>query len=104
MLPVTLKPCSPTSIVKFWGDALRASESTTIKVIGNGPVLVGVPDRVPSFARFRPGGSAPVSLQVSGASPPLAVNRKLYGRLIAPSEGGGLVLITGGGGSLMIIV
>src|SRR5215472_10256578 len=99
MLPVTLKPCSPTSILKSCGDALRASESTTIMVIGNDPVFVGVPDNVPLFARFKPGGSAPVSFQVSGASPPLAVNWKLYGRLIAPSEGSGVVLIRGGGGS-----
>src|SRR5438309_10819795 len=98
MLPVALKPCAVTPIVKFWGVALRPRESETITVIGKEPRAVGVPARVPSVAKARPGGSAPVSLQVKGLSPPVIVNTKLYGRFIAPTFGEGIVLIDGAGG------
>ena len=98
MLPVALNPCAVTPIVKFWGVALRPRESETITVIGNEPIAVGVPARVPPVAKLRPGGSGPVSLQVRGLTPSLAVNVNLYSRFTAPSPGEGMVLMEGGGG------
>jgi hypothetical protein len=51
----------------------------------------------------KPAGKAPVSLHVSGAYPWDVVKVKLYGRFTAPA-GGGVVLTTGDGGGLIVIV
>lgn len=51
--------------------------SVTVTVMGNEPVAVGVPERVPLLAKFRPAGSrAPLSLQVYGEVPPAAEKLK----------------------------
>jgi hypothetical protein len=64
-------------------------------VIGNVPVVVGVPERIPpkmsGLDNDRPEGGAFVSLQVCGFAPPFAVNLKLYGRFIAAAGGDGNV-------------
>ena len=39
------------------------------------PMVVGVPDTVPSLPSVSPGGSVPLALQVYGGDPPLAVKR-----------------------------
>lgn len=56
--------------------AARPSAALTSTVIGKDPVVLGVPDRSPSPANLRPGGSVPVSLQVSGRAPLFAVRVK----------------------------
>ena len=73
-------------------------------VMGEEPITVGLPESTPALLSTKPEGSAPVSLQTSGASPLDAVKVKLYGRFTAPAEGGGVVLIAGGGGLLMSIL
>jgi len=76
-------------------------------VMGKVPAVVGVPDSTPpklSDDNDRPGGKDPVSLQVSGFSPPNAVNLKLYGRFIAAPGGGEELTILGGGGFAIWIV
>ena len=91
-------------MVKACGTEFWPSASCAVTVMGNDPVVVGVPESTPSALKFEAGGNAPVSLQLSGASPPVAVKVKLYGKFSAPAEGAGAVLITGGGGGAMLIV
>ena len=77
MLPVARKPCALITIVKSAGAELCLDGSVTVTVIGNDPVVVGVPDRVPVLLEnVSPVGSAPDSLQVAGCAT-IAVNVKL---------------------------
>jgi hypothetical protein len=74
-------------------------------VIGKETVAVGVPERAPLGLRGKmPGGSAPVSLQVYGGKPDVAVKVKPYGLLTAPIAGGGVVSTSGMAGSFILIV
>jgi hypothetical protein len=59
--------------------ALPVPLSVTVTMMANEPVTVGVPESVPSLAKFRPAGSAPLPLarlQVYGEVPPAAENLK----------------------------
>ena len=76
IFPVGLKPWRNTWIKKFSGVAARPSASLTSTVIGKDPDVLGEPERSPSAANLRPGGSVPVSLHVSGRAPLFAVKVK----------------------------
>ena len=77
ILPVSLNPCEKTWIVKACGVALRPAESVTSIEMGNDPVVEGVPERRPLAAKTSPGGSVPVSVQLSGKMPFCALKVKL---------------------------
>ena len=69
-----------TTIVKVCAAEVCWNWSVAVTLIGNEPVCVGVPDRVPVlFEKAIPGGSVPDSLHVKGccALLPLALNVKL---------------------------
>ena len=101
MVPVALKPFGKTWMVKSC-DATCPTPSVTLTVMGDEPVDVGLPVRLPSVPNVIPGGSAPVSLQVNGAYPePWKINA--YVRFSPPSGIGGAVFIVGGAGLLIVI-
>jgi len=66
------------------------------------PGVDGVPLSIPSRLTVRPPIGALDAVQRSGARPSLAVNWKLYSEPTV-AVGGGVLLIDGGGGSLMVI-
>jgi len=105
MLPVRWNPWIVTTIVKFCGADSRRRESCTCSVMGNEPVAVGVPVKLPEeVSNVKPGGNPPVSVHVNGGCPPLAtVKLSKYGNPTAPAAGSGVLLITGGVGVLTMI-
>ena len=62
---------------KFCGADSWLAASWTMTVMGNVPVAVAVPERTPAGLSPKVEGSAPDSVQVNGASPPVAVKEKL---------------------------
>jgi hypothetical protein len=69
---------------------------------GKMPGVEGVPLKIPSELTAKPPIGAVGGVQTSGASPPLAVNAKLYGEPTV-AVGGGVLLMDGGGGSPTVI-
>ena len=67
-----------TVIVKFCGAVFWPSASCTTTAMGNEPIVAVVPDNTPPVLKAKVAGRFPVSLQLSGASPPLAAKEKLY--------------------------
>src|ERR1700731_750921 len=71
------------------------------------PVAVGIPDSTPAGLKVKRGGGVPaltLHVSVDGGVGLAAVNVKLYGRFTAPKGGAGVALMTGGGGSLIMMV
>jgi hypothetical protein len=69
------------------------------------PVAVGVPENTPSGLSIGPGGGVPaLTLHIKGGAVLAAVKVKLYGMFTTPEGGAGVELMTGGAGSLMVMV
>ena len=66
-----------TVMVKFCGAVFWPSASCTTTAMGNEPVVAVVPDNTPLVLKAKVAGRLPISLQVNGASPPLAAKEKL---------------------------
>ena len=84
-----------SSVTDSFADEFGLDESVTVTVKEKVPAVVGVPDSRPSGLTDMPWGSAPVSLQVKGPTPPLgATNVKAgYATPVAPGGGGGEVAL-----------
>lgn len=69
------------------------------------PAAVGVPESTPSGLSIGPGGGVPaLILHIKGGAVLDAVKVKLYGIFTAPDGGAGVELMTGGAGSLIMMV
>ena len=96
-----------TVIVKFCGAVFWPSASCTTTAMGNAPLVAVVPDNTPPVLKAKVAGRFPVSLQLSGASPPLAAKEKLYEFSIKTGSAvtcAWVVVIVGGGGLFTVIV
>ena len=96
-----------TVIVKVCGAVFWPSASCTATAMGKEPVVAVVPDNTPPVLKAKVAGRFPVSLQLSGASPPLAAKEKLYEFSIQAGAAvtcAWVVVIVGGGGLFTGIV